>query len=292
MICNNRIIRYNLIKKIGVVLVVLINWNIVFGCSCEELEDFDIWDYLDYTCIVKGEILLLEEFPDSPQIESTKNEYLKNGGYQLIKIKVEEVYKGTFSDTMLFKANLSNGVNCAKTFAVGEKWYIFSNTENNEKFIGGCSWSQKAESNPKLIKRTISYIEEISSIEDAVVEKQYFDKECLKKRRVKGRVIKGQADGYWVFLDSKGNPYMTGYYSNGVPDSLWTEYYRDEKEFATEKVFAKTYSSSNGEVYIQFNFEGAIVSGYCESDLGIPNELFNSDEVDYLKTKINKTDKE
>lgn len=276
-------------KVASIIILLTINLNIAFGCSCNEHKKFDIWDYLDYTLIVKGVILSIEEFPDSVQIDSTRNDYFKTGGYQLIKFKIEEVYKGNYSEIMIFKANLSNGLNCTKTFNIGENWYFFSSIENGENFIGGCSWSQKVDSNPKQIVKVITYIKELSVLQSEVVDKKYFDKDCSKKRSAKGLIINGQAEGYWIFSDKKGNPYMTGYYLNGVPDSLWIDYYRNEKEFATKNVAAKTYFRSNVKASIHYSFEGEIISGYCNSITEIPSELFSNEEIVYLKTKANST---
>lgn len=268
-------------------LYFLIQSNIAFGCLCNEHKRFDVWDFLNYTRIVKGVVLSIEEFPYAEQVDSMNNEQVTGGGYQRIKIKIEDIYKGNFSDSMVFKTELSNGVNCTKTFTVGEEWYIFSSWVDGENVVQGCSWSQRVNSNPKLMSKVLPMIKEISVIKNKDIEKKYLDRDCSLKRVAKGRVVNGQAEGFWVFLDKKGNPYMTGYYSNGVPVGLWKEYYMNAKNFATKNVAAKSYVGSKGNASIRYNLEGEVIFGTCNSISEIPSELFSFEEVDYLKTRVN-----
>lgn len=261
----------------------MIGFNAANACSCQEFKKFDIWDYLDYTSIVKGEVISVEQHPDSFLLDTIRNIYFKFGGYQIIQVRVSEVYKGDCSDIMTYKAKASDGISCSVNINVGESWYIFSNIVQGENYIGGCSWSRKTNSNLKYIKHAIKLSKQLSSIDGEVIEKKYRDKDCSKKRSARGLLANGQAQGYWEFLDKKGNPYMTGYYVNGVPDSVWIDYFRDIHECATNRIASRTYYCSQGSASVSYSWEDELFYGYITNQIQIPDRVFSSDEIQYLK---------
>lgn len=272
-------------KTINLTILFFLIFNYSWSCPCNKNLKFDIRSYLEYTTIIKGEIISVELYPDTFFVNDI---LLQDGGYQFIKLKVEETFKGNTPKYITLKSRLRSigGHECKQKYEVGEKWYVFTGLiDSNYYHINGCYWSQKVEENPQLMRKTINYIKSLSSIENGTITKKYCDRDSQKKRNATGKIINGQAQGVWNFLDKKGTPVITGHYLNGEPNGLWIEYFISEKNIALDKIFSKSYHTALGSISVSYNNKGEINYGYRYKNIKIPEEYFTPEEIKYLKSK-------
>lgn len=273
-------------NKIFVVLCLLMCSFITeeaFASFCNKGK-FDFWDYLDYTDVFKGTVLSKTSVEqDSVLFDTLSGMYFLTGGYDLIEFAIENTYKGTAADTVILKTSLSNGMNDTKTFNVGDVWYVFSQISTEGfYFVGGCSWSTISTRENDAVELALKLVEKYSSLNAEIVSVKYKDRDCSKKRKAKGLLLNGQAEGYWTFNDNWGRPYMTGYYKNGLPDSLWTDYFGNRYDHALKIVAAKTFIKNGKYATISYSINGEIVYGYIDSNFVVPKGVFSEDEFEYL----------
>ena len=287
------------IKEVLLSVFLIVNVHLSFGCSCAERDKFGFMDYLSYTTIVKGEVTsveyvggeylmeLLEADIDLDSLKAVEIENDDEGPYQVVHFKVEKVYKGRVSKQITFKSHIENGINCARRFQEGEKWYIFASVYKNDLFVYGCSWSDKVDY-PLPLDQVLPFIQQYATIKNKVVSVRFRDKDYQKTIVATGLIIDGNAHGKWLFQDTKGRIFFKRNYDIGKAKGLWILYYNDEKGRPIDNICSKTFYTSNGSVNIEYRQDGKIEYGYHYREVEIPREHFTEEEITYLQTKARK----